>query len=104
MGLPPPGEPGSAELAPQRAEQALDVGKARVLAHQSDAPDAAGERAETAADLDAVLLEQLPAQPRPARGRDALGETQRREHRKPVRLVDERLEAEGGEALEQRRG
>ena len=36
-------------------------GLCRAGAHQTDAPDASGERAEPGADLDAVALEQMPA-------------------------------------------
>ena len=35
--------PGESELGAQRREQALDVGGARVLAHQADAPDPSGQ-------------------------------------------------------------
>lgn len=48
----------AAEFACQRAQQTPYVFDQRRLTHEPDAPDFAGERAETGADLDAVSLEQ----------------------------------------------
>ena len=48
----------------ERARESLDALLARILSHQADAPDLAGQGAEARADLDAVRVEQAPPKPR----------------------------------------
>ena len=55
----------SAQERSQRAGQQRSMfSRVDPRSHQSDAPDLAGERTEAGADLDAVILEQLPAHAR----------------------------------------
>src|SRR5262245_17529504 len=49
------------ERAFERAAQQHDEARLGARAHQADAPDLAGERAEAGADLDVVLVEQVRA-------------------------------------------
>src|SRR5688500_18749351 len=76
------------ELAAQRKQERLDVDHARVLAHESHAPYLARERAESAAYLHAVAIEQCAAQHRLPVLLHRFGQPQRREHGQPIGCID----------------
>ena len=81
------------------AQEEGDVAEPSGVAHQPDAPDLAGERADAATDLDAVALEQQASH---AGVVDTVGHTHRRELRKAVALLREQLQPQLLEPFVQR--
>src|SRR5262249_43935125 len=86
------------ERAFQRAAQQHDEARLGTRAHQADAPDLAGERAEAGADLDVVLVEQMLAH----RGFvDAVGHAHRVQRPQALAFARQQAKPERLELLQQ---
>src|SRR4051812_9998098 len=82
----------------ERSAQQDDQPRRGAGAHQADAPDPAGQRTETGADLDVEIFEQLLADGSLV---DAFGNTHRIERPQPIAFARQERQAESVQRLDQ---
>ena len=94
------------ELDREGLDQLIDRLDARIFTHESNSPDLAGESAESAADLDIVVIEEASTQLRFTLGGDSLRQSQGGQHGESMGSRNQGFKAERLNAFDQgfRRG